>query len=662
MHIRWARYSLMMGLLFLHEAHGAEQNNSRPICGETPRPMRITARHIEPGGVGYNQGYTTLEGFFTLPQTLDKSWVPFLDLRGHVFNNGKLAANAGLGLRWVGSRVYGINSYYDYRQTNHFHYNQFALGLESLGRIWDVRLNGYLPVGKKQSAPFHTRFYNFQNNYMNLSRKREFAMKGANAELGAHIKKLRYASFYAAGGPYYLEGQGKNAWGGEGRIAIDLLDYIRLEGNASYDRIFKGVVQGQLSFIFPFGPRKKIKERKYCHKHLVLRERVLQPVNRDEIIVIDRKRTISKAINPATGQPYFFLFVDNTSHSAGTYESPYNTLIAAQSNSGPNDIIYVFPGDGTSNGMDAGIVLQLGQQFLGSGIDQSIKTTLGTVIIPNQSSTSPTMTSAIGDAITLANNTVVSGFNIASPNGHAIASQSLTTTTIQNNNITNTGADSIFLNGGDLSGTISIQNNFISNGGNVEGIFLTSNDQFLILNITGNTITTGNDSIDVESANTAQFQSTITNNTLVTTVAGNRAMYIGLKDTSSQQMEIMSNTCTGQDGIYVGVKDSGIATGTISGNYLINNTNEGMRLDLSNTGFLNANILNNRFMQNTMQDFHAKAADTSELCVDLIRNTAPALGYFLENGATSILNLTEASNNIGPITESGTISTSPVCP
>ena len=27
--------------------------------------MRVTARHIESNGIGYNQGYTTLEGFFS---------------------------------------------------------------------------------------------------------------------------------------------------------------------------------------------------------------------------------------------------------------------------------------------------------------------------------------------------------------------------------------------------------------------------------------------------------------------------------------------------------------------------------------------------------------------------------------------------------------------
>ncbi|MDE3045922.1 MAG: inverse autotransporter beta domain-containing protein [Verrucomicrobiota bacterium] len=61
---------------------------------------------------------------------------PFLDARGHVFDNGKWAANAGVGLRTLkGTRAYGINAYYDYRNTGRFHSNQIGAGLESLGEL-----------------------------------------------------------------------------------------------------------------------------------------------------------------------------------------------------------------------------------------------------------------------------------------------------------------------------------------------------------------------------------------------------------------------------------------------------------------------------------------------------------------------------------------------
>ena len=111
------------------------------------------------------------------------------------------------------SRVWGINGYYDYRNTNHQHYNQVSLGLESLGRIWDFRINGYLPVGNKTSPFFHTQFDRFKGHEMIISRKREFAMKGANAEAGFHVNTFKNVPLYFAGGPYYLEGREKSPGG-----------------------------------------------------------------------------------------------------------------------------------------------------------------------------------------------------------------------------------------------------------------------------------------------------------------------------------------------------------------------------------------------------------------------------------------------------------------
>ncbi len=46
----------------------------------------------------------------------------------------------------------------------------------------------------------------------------------------------------------------------------------------------------------------------------------------EEIIVIDKVRKKTVAIDPATGLPYFFVFVNNTSSSNGTYESPYHSF------------------------------------------------------------------------------------------------------------------------------------------------------------------------------------------------------------------------------------------------------------------------------------------------------------------------------------------------
>lgn len=376
--------------------------------------MRITIRHIDPHGIGYNQGYTTLEAFFAF--TNGSCYLPFLDVRGHIFNNGKPAANAGFGVRYLGSsRIWGINSYYDYRKTNHLHYNQVSVGLESLGKVWDVRLNGYLPVGTT-STPYGTStFSHFQGHHLYFSRKQEFAMKGANAEVGAHIDSFKNVPLYFAAGPYYLEGKGRVAWGGEARVAIDLYEYVRIEGNTSYDNVFKWIGQGQLSINIPFGKRKTCKKDPQCScSHaLAMSHRAVQRVDRNEIIPVDHRHHSAAAINPATGEPWFFWFVDNTSSSLGTYESPFSTLVQAQNASSPNQVIYVFPGDGTTKGMSDGIAMQNAQMLLGASISHSFLTTTGTIVVPALAPTIPHITNTSGNAVTLANNNTVSGFHIS---------------------------------------------------------------------------------------------------------------------------------------------------------------------------------------------------------------------------------------------------------
>ncbi len=308
MAFRYLTFGSLLGLQMLLIFHaGAENHQSDQSCGESSiRPMRVSVRHIEANGIGYNQGYTTLEVFFS-PIDFWNCWVPFLDLRGHVFNNGKMAANAGLGIRYLyGSRIYGANAYYDYRNTTHRHYNQVSVGLETLGRLWDFRINGYLPVGKKVSPFYDPQFEEFSGNSIIVSRKQEFALKGANAEAGYHWDHYKNVPIYFAAGPYYLSGSGKTAWGGELRAVIKIFEYVSVSGNTSYDSLFRWIGQGQLGINVSFGAKREVKQNSQasCCSALSLRTRSVQCIDRNEIIPVDNRRVKSQAIDPATGEPY----------------------------------------------------------------------------------------------------------------------------------------------------------------------------------------------------------------------------------------------------------------------------------------------------------------------------------------------------------------------
>ena len=226
-------------------------------------PFRLEVRHIESKGIGYNQGYSTFEAFYASTEAWKGSGTPFLDVQGHLFNNGRAAVNAGIGVRYGVSRVWGMNGFYDYRNTFRGHYNQVSFGLESLGRVWDFRLNIYHPFGKKI-------------HYFDA--KKEFALQTVSGEAGIHVNTFEKSPLYFAAGPYYLNGEGKTAWGGKMRGSVDMYEHIRLEISSSYDHLYKWIGQGQLSIFFLFGGKKEGKPRS---------EESLQRAQRNEIIPVN---------------------------------------------------------------------------------------------------------------------------------------------------------------------------------------------------------------------------------------------------------------------------------------------------------------------------------------------------------------------------------------
>jgi hypothetical protein len=97
-------------MFFQCKAERRNQKSAHETRCEVPRHMRATVRYTTPKGIGYNHGYTTIEGFFA-PKPLRDAWLPFLDLRGHVFDSGKFAANAGIGLRFVDNTSSSLGTY-----------------------------------------------------------------------------------------------------------------------------------------------------------------------------------------------------------------------------------------------------------------------------------------------------------------------------------------------------------------------------------------------------------------------------------------------------------------------------------------------------------------------------------------------------------------------
>jgi hypothetical protein len=517
--------AIFLNSLCLLTLYGIEDQNNSNVCfllwqkehqiqrkKETPpssnidcKPFRLTASYSEGPGVGYNKSYSSLQGFFSPINTSDH-WLPFIDVRGHIFSDGKPAANVGLGVRYLASLAWGVNAYYDYRTSHHHNYRQVGLGFEVLGSFWDVRLNGYLPVGKKKSRPFDkinqplsfSSFSSFTpqmirfngNNaivgYSNIpiyqSQREEFAFKGVDASVGFQVGNPKKISLNFAAGPYYYAGYfSKYAVGGQGSITVRWSQYIALSATTSYDNLFHSRTSGSISLTIPLGntgATKKEKSVKACSNNSFLDHNLARGAHRNEIIVLDKHRFVRQigsinvdvlATNPQTGQPYIFWHVNNTSSSNGTYESPYPTLAQAEAASAASDIIYVYSGDGTTTGMDAGITLKDDQKFFGAGIDQTLLTTTGVITIPAQDSGMPQVTNTTGPVVTCANNNEISGFYFTANNQYVLNCTNISDALIHDNTLSLSAGSSgrgVGIYFKNSAGTITVQDNsFLLVGG-----------------------------------------------------------------------------------------------------------------------------------------------------------------------------------------------------
>ena len=441
---------------------------------------KINIRQMEAGGIGYGQGYTTLEAFLTPTMTFD-SWMPFADLRGHRFDNGLYAFNTGLGLRYLtpsNCTVWGANVYYDYRQTKQVNFKQIGVGLEALGAHWDYRINGYIPFGKRESGYYQAKFKEFKGNNLIVNVKKKFDMYGVNAEAAYHWMPTKNIEVTGALGPYYFTGKFDNfAAGGQARLKAFFLNAISIEGIGSYDNLFKWNGQGQVAFSIPLGPKVKTRgiASSQCNTKTALDLSLVRPVQRFEIIVADSYKQSKTALNPGTDIPLHFIFVNNDPSSTpnGTAENPFVTLAQAQDGSSPGDIIYVFGSPiiyGPASPGGNVITLQDNQQFLGSGIAQRFKTGYGTVYAP--ATTRPMLsngTLAPDSLLILANNNTVSGFSFPSLDVivlnqvvPAINGTSITNATIQDNlfNLSSTSSEAQYAIGFiNCGGNITLKNN-----------------------------------------------------------------------------------------------------------------------------------------------------------------------------------------------------------
>ena len=241
-----------------------------------PSPICISMGHTDGKGIGHDEGYTSLEAMLFLPN-LQKRVFPFVDLKSHLFNDGKYAINTGLGIRFVpagSSKILGLNVYYDYRKTFlHSKLQQIGAGAEFLSSVVDFRINGYFPLKKWQMI--HYCYYDgYEGGYFIERKQFEYVLTGVDGEIGFTLFNNEKFLLYGALGSYYL---GKNSCfstivGGKIRFELIVRQILYFEASVTYDEFYKVRGEGQVILRVPLGPRK------------YSRKMIEQPVQRNVII------------------------------------------------------------------------------------------------------------------------------------------------------------------------------------------------------------------------------------------------------------------------------------------------------------------------------------------------------------------------------------------
>jgi hypothetical protein len=235
-----------------------------------PIPKRIDIGHIEGKGIGYETGYTKLSVVFA-PEYEVGHCVSMLDLRGVVFDDGKLAANAGIIARFLPKsfcEVFGVNLFYDFREGKYGNFNQVSGGFDLLIRRWEVHGNASVPVGTTR----HTK-----------NGAHEYAEYAFDVNAGYYFVNDKNFQLYAGAGPYYLCGHA-SAVGGKVVLRPQLSDYLSVELSASYDRIFRAIYQANVVLTIPlyrFSCALKHKKGPCCTAN----RQIYQPIDRDIVLI-----------------------------------------------------------------------------------------------------------------------------------------------------------------------------------------------------------------------------------------------------------------------------------------------------------------------------------------------------------------------------------------
>jgi hypothetical protein len=490
--------------------------------------------HIAGDTVGRNQSITHIG---IMPYVnIDNSLI-FGDTRLVRANEGGLAWSFGSGMRYYiedWDVVIGGNGYFDRDELTGAHLKQWSTGAELLAHRWEARGNLYQTFGNtfdlvgQNVQAGSTAFVGNNITYTRVDTFAE-ALKGFDAEAGFLLpgELAETIDLRAFGGGYFYEGENIDGFAGwSSRLQADIGRWLELGLKVTDDERFHTTVSFSAAVYFG-----GFKSEEHTKRSAIQRFR--DPVRRNMNIVALESNVAAPgqvAINPDTNLPFTVAHVNSNDLIGpfnGTVSDPYQSL---QTGLGAGtDIVFVHAGSQFNAGPENLVALGAGQKLYGEGLIVPGRDVINTVRVQalgtnflinlpdsptfaaNPALSRPIIANSAGNAVTLANNSVFSGFIINDPTGNGIFGNAAQNVSINDVAINSAGASAIFLQ--NTLGSTSISNTTITsdvaatdalvhiNGGN--GIIsFNSSDNFLLGSITN---TSAQESLLVENMTGGRF-------------------------------------------------------------------------------------------------------------------------------------------------------------
>lgn len=445
---------------------------------------RLTGQSGQSLGVQYRASYLTgpaigrqhdIIPLEMMPYSFVDNWLVFADIRGFAATSGGFGGNFGGGIRRYlprFDRILGFNTYFDYDASSGATFREVGFGAESLGALYDVRANAYMPVGPSNQQLSLTNINGSQvftghNLLVNQAKLVADALRGFDAEIGVPLpgRAAMRQDLRVFGGGYYFQGDQISTFGGwKARIQGNVTPNIQLGLQVSSDQQFHTNVVFNASWSFG-GYKQMADEVKTQYS------RMTTPVVRSYNMIVGLTTQVLTGVtvlNPTTNTPYFFEHVSNNALNPvagihdGTVEHPFLNLTDAQAVATANNIIFVhgnsvygttvpYPGQQVS--------LQQNIRVLGESttVEHQIATFQGPLLLPHPTpanAAAPIFANSPGAGVVLANNSEFSGFQIVNPATFGIVGTGVSNVTLRQDTVTGSVNSGVSLTG--TSGTITM--------------------------------------------------------------------------------------------------------------------------------------------------------------------------------------------------------------